>query len=128
MECGSEGNVENYVLYTNVNLRDITSSQTNLLTIVEYPYPDGIMRAMPSSRTFYTSGFSKYVEFYHPNYRYKSKGKKDYRRTLFWAPCLMLNNKGETHIMFFNNSRTTHLNVEAEGQATDGTLLWSKKE
>ena len=128
MECGSEGNVENYVLYTNVNLRDITSSQTNLLTIVEYPYPDGIMRAMPGSRTFYTSGFSKYVEFYHPNYRYKSKGKKDDRRTLFWAPCLMLNNKGETHIMFFNNSRTTHLNVEAEGQATDGTLLWSKKE
>jgi len=29
---------------------------------------------------------------------------------------------------FYNNSRTTHLSVEAEGQATDGTLLWGKTE
>jgi len=52
----------------------------------------------------------------------------EYRRTLYWNPNLKLDENGEATITFYNNSRTTYLSVEAEGQATDGTLLWGKTE
>ncbi|MBO7069651.1 MAG: hypothetical protein J6W52_13410, partial [Bacteroidaceae bacterium] len=123
-EYEGEGSIENYVLYTDANLRDTTRSAP--LTIVEYPYPDGYKRTMPSSRTFIVPGLDQRIEFYHPNYKYMPENEKDHRHTLYWAPCLKLNKKGKTHVIFYNNSRTTHLSVEAEGQATDGTLLWSK--
>ena len=124
---GENEGIEKYVLYADANLRD-TTFQTAPLTIVGYPYPDGLKRAMPASRTFYMSGFAQRVEFYHPNYKYQPENPNDYRRTLYWAPCLKLNKKGQTHITFYNNSRTTHFSIEAEGQASDGTLLWGKTE
>lgn len=37
-----------------------------------------------------------------------------------------LDENGEASITFYNNSRQTTLNIEAEGQAADGTLLWGK--
>ena len=127
-EYEGEGSIENYILYTDANLRESLSSQQAPLTIVEYPYPDGFKRALPDTRTFFTTGYAQRVESYHPNYKYMPKDENDYRRTLYWAPCLKLNKKGEATITFYNNSRTTHLSVEAEGQATDGTLLWGKTE
>lgn len=126
-ENEGEGSIEKYVLYADANLRD-TTFQTSHLTIVEYPYPDGIKRVMPASRTFYMPGFAQRVEFYHPNYKYQPENPNDYRRTLYWAPFLKLNRKGKTRITFYNNSRTTRLSIEAEGQAADGTLLWGKTE
>ena len=65
---------------------------------------------------------------YQNHNKYMPKDENDYRRTLYWAPCLKLNKKGQARITFYNNCRTTHLSVEAEGQATDGTLLWGKTE
>ncbi|MBQ6085754.1 MAG: hypothetical protein IJK94_04585, partial [Bacteroidaceae bacterium] len=55
-----------------------------------------------------------------------AEGQKDYRRTLYWNPNLELDENGEAHVTFYNNSRTTQISVEAEGQASDGTLLWNK--
>jgi hypothetical protein len=124
-ENEGEGSIEKYVLYTDANLRD-TTFQTSPLTIVGYSYPDGLKRAMPASRTFYMTGFAQRIEFYHPNYKYHPENPDDYRRTLYWASCLKLNKKGQAHITFYNNSCTTHLSIEAEGQASDGTLLWNK--
>lgn len=71
-------------------------------------------------------GFSTIAEFYHPDYSRHSlpEGQGDYRRTLYWNPNLQLDENGEATITFYNNSRTTHISVEAEGQASDGTLLW----
>ncbi|MBO4841344.1 MAG: carboxypeptidase-like regulatory domain-containing protein [Bacteroidaceae bacterium] len=127
-EYEGEGSIENYVIYTDANLRDTNQSQSTPLTIVEYPYADGVKRVKPASRTFYMSGFAPYIQFYHPNYKYMPENVKDYRRTLYWSPSLLLNKEGKARVVFYNNSRTTHLNVEAEGQATDGTLLWSNTE
>ena len=50
----------------------------------------------------------------------------DYRRTLYWNPNLKLDEEGRARITLFNNSRTTQIQVEAAGQAADGTLLWNK--
>lgn len=122
------GSIENYVLYTDANLRQPISSQSMPLTIVEYPYRDGYKRKMPVSRSFSMPGFAQRVQFYHPDYNHQLPNRKDYRRTLYWDPCLKLNKKGKAAVTFYNNSRTTHLSIDAEGQAADGTLLWNKRE
>ena len=71
-------------------------------------------------------GYSTSVEFYHPDYsKHKlPEGQKDYRRTLYWNPNLQLDENGEANITFYNNSRQTSLSIDAEGQSSDGTLLW----
>ena len=50
---------------------------------------------------------------------------RDYN-TLYWNPNLPLDENGEAKVTFYNNSRTTHLTVDAQGQASDGTLLWTQ--
>lgn len=72
-------------------------------------------------------GFSVPAEFYHPDYSQQTPPEPtDYRRTLYWNPNLQLDKRGEANVTFYNNSRSTILSIEAEGQATDGTLLWTK--
>lgn len=75
-------------------------------------------------------GFTEPAQFYSPDYSKHRlpEGQKDYRRTLYWNPNLKLDKNGEATVTFYNNSSTTHLSVEAEGQAADGTLLWGKTE
>ncbi len=50
----------------------------------------------------------------------------DYRRTLYWNPNLKLDAEGRARVTLYNNSRTTQIQVEAAGQAADGTLLWNR--
>ncbi len=50
----------------------------------------------------------------------------DYRRTLYWNPNLRLDSEGRARVTLYNNSHTTQIQVEAAGQAADGTLLWNK--
>ena len=73
-------------------------------------------------------GFSYQEDFYHPDYRHNppTEGQKDYRRTLYWNPNLKLDSEGKAHVTLFNNSQTTTISVEAEGQASDGKLLYTK--
>lgn len=93
-----------------------------------YPYYDGSKRVIYRDRRYIFSGFAEPADFYHPDYSQHKlpEGQKDYRRTLYWNPNLQLDEKGEARISFYNNSRTTKIVVEAEGQAADGTLLWYK--
>ena len=99
-------------------------------TLVMYPFPDGSRQLTYRDRRYILDGFAYPAEFYSPDYskQVPPEGQKDYRRTLYWNPDLKLDGKGEATITFYNNSRATHLSVEAEGQATDGTLLWGKTE
>ena len=50
----------------------------------------------------------------------------DYRRTLYWNPNLKLDAEGCARVTLYNNSRMTQIQVEAAGQAADGTLLWNR--
>ena len=67
-------------------------------------------------------------EFYSPDYSCQTPPEvpTDYRRTLYWNPNLKLDEEGRARVTLYNNSRTTQIQVEAAGQATDGTLLWNK--
>ena len=95
--------------------------------VAVYPIYDWGRRPIYRDRRYILPGFASPAEFYSPDYSKQTPPEPtDYRRTLYWNPNLKLDENGEATITFFNNSRTTHLSVEAEGQAADGTLLWGK--
>ena len=95
--------------------------------LVIFPYPDRSRRVVYRDRYFILPGFAYPAEFYSPDYSTQTPPEPtDYRRTLYWNPSLKLDENGEAHITLWNNSRTTHPNVEAAGQTAEGGLLWNK--
>ncbi|MBR4528230.1 MAG: hypothetical protein IKO71_07230 [Bacteroidaceae bacterium] len=124
--------LEKYVIYTDYCPRLEGSKRyqgSNLpeTRIALFPYNDGHRRPIYRDRYFILPGFSYTARFYSPDYSKQTPPEPtDYRRTLYWNPSLKLDENGQARITFYNNSRTTQLSVEAEGQASDGTLLWSK--
>ena len=89
---------------------------------------DNAKRVTYRDRYIVLDGYSTSAEFYSPDYSKHRlpEGQKDYRRTLYWNPNLQLDKDGEASVTFYNNSRQTSLSIEAEGQASDGTLLWNR--
>ena len=79
-----------------------------------------------SDRCIKMQGFAYPAECYSPDYSKQAppENAKDYRRTLYWNPNLMLDKDGKATITLYNNARTTEICVDAAGQAADGTLLW----
>jgi len=98
------------------------------VTIDLHRYLDNAKRSAYRDRFIVLDGYSTSAEFYSPDYSKMKlpEGQKDCRRTLYWNPDLKLDENGEASISFYMGSRQTTLSVEAEGQAPDGTLLWSK--
>ena len=132
-ELNNLSNIDSVYIYTDYAPRrkgDALYHQPNLPEVIVYlkQKDDGTVRATFRDRFVQVQGFSVASEFYHPDYRKHKlpEGQKDYRRTLYWNPNLQLDENGEARVTFYNNSRTTSLSVEAEGQAADGTLLWSR--
>lgn len=92
-------------------------------------YPDQSRRITYRDRRYVLDGFAICEDFYHPDYKRNppAEGQKDYRRTLYWNPDLQLDNHGRATITFYNNSQQTTLTVDAQGQTTDGKLLYNDK-
>ncbi len=85
--------------------------------------PDEMVRTTYRDRYFRLPGFTMPFEFYQPSYAGKSLPEhKDYRRTLYWNPDVLLDESGTATINFYNNGRPTRMGISAEGMATDGTL------
>ncbi len=61
-------------------------------------------------------------DFYHPDYTHFTPPEevKDYRRTLYWNPNAQLDENGQYHARFYNNSKTTRIKVSAAGITSDG--------
>lgn len=93
-----------------------------------HKYPDNSRRVTYRDRRYILHGFAYQEEFYHPDYRRNppTEGQKDYRRTLYWNPDLRLDSDGGAHITLFNNSKTTQVQVDANGITNGGELLYSK--
>ncbi|MBO4612321.1 MAG: hypothetical protein J5671_04025 [Bacteroidaceae bacterium] len=91
-------------------------------------YPNWEQRVNYRDRRYILHGYAYQEDFYNPDYHRNppSEGQKDYRRTLYWNPDLQLNEQGQARIRFFNNSQQTRLQVEAEGIAPGGTLLFNR--
>ena len=124
---------DKYVIYTDYSPRLKGSKRyqgSNLpyTYVVIYPYADGSARIIHQSRYYILPGFAYPAEFYSPDYSKQTPPEpNDYRRTLYWNPDLQLDEKGQAHVTLWNNSRTTHPNVEAAGQTAEGGLLWNKQ-
>ena len=122
------GAIVNYVVYTDASLREsMGATADTTVFIAEYPYRDGNKRWMNVARAFQMQSFDPPAFFYNPDYSRipLPEGGTDYRRTLYWNPALELNESGEAYINFYNNS-CKNLSVEAQGQAPDGTFLWTQ--
>lgn len=130
------GAIENYVVYTDANLREPPRgasprgepAKESIVTIAQYPYRDGFLHHVSTPRSIRVPGFAVADKFYNPDYSrfIMPEGYIDHRRTLYWNPSLSLDKDGKARIVFCNNGSPGSLSIEAEGQAPDGTLLWSK--
>ena len=69
-------------------------------------------------------GYSRFKEFYHPNYEKVSDNfEKDIRTTLYWNPYIITNKKNPRFkITFYNNDISKKLQVVLEGVNGDGKM------
>lgn len=66
-------------------------------------------------RTTHIDGYSEVIDYYHPQYnREIIPGEVDYRRTLYWNPCVELNEEGKVDIMFYNNGTCKRPTISIE--------------
>lgn len=88
--------------------------------------PNDGVRPSYRDRRYAAKGFSLCTEFYSPDYSKKPlPDAKDYRRTLYWTPKVIFDDKGEAVIHLYNNSKKTVIAVEAEGITPDGKpVIW----
>ena len=63
-------------------------------------------------------GYTESKQFYSPDYSHeKPQGeKKDYRRTLLWAPTAKSDSSGSVRVELFNNSSTKYVNIDVQGR------------
>ena len=94
--------------------------------LAKFPHPNEDHRVIYRDRRYILPGFAYPAECYSPDYSKQTPpdSVKDYRRTLYWNPNVMLDQDGKATITLYNNARTTHISVDAAGLAADGTLLW----
>ena len=123
--------IDKIYLYTDYSPRRegderFESSNQPSVEVSLHRYPDWSRRVTYRDRRYILHGFAYQEDFYHPDYsKQRPTQPTDYRRTLYWNPELKLDDKGHATIHFWNNSRHTTLEVEAQGQASDGTLLYN---
>lgn len=75
-------------------------------------------------RQTYFEGYSSAHEFYSPDYsQIPLPENGDYRRTLYWNPELKTDHRGRASVSFYNNARTKHLHIRAEGFTRNGEFI-----
>ena len=91
--------------------------------------PDDGRRLAYRERRYIMTGYNVCEDFYMPNYEKKPLPEfRDYRRTIYWNPCLKTNELGIAEIKFYNNCRENQLSLSIEGIMPDGTILSGKSE
>lgn len=112
--------------YTDFDLRNCDrylemSSQTADVTLDFETIPDDGTRYTMRDRSLVLPGIAEPDECYHPDYsNHRLPKQKDYRRTLYWNPCLRVGATSKAYASFYNNSRKTHVQVSAMGIGTLG--------
>lgn len=91
--------------------------------VVEIELPDKIERKQQDKNMRQTTfaGYTVPVEFYAPTYpNGPVQGDKDYRRTIYWNPCVTTDAEGKALVSFYNNGYSRSLTVSAEGMTENG--------
>ena len=66
-------------------------------------------------------GYDTPQEFYSPDYSAMPL-EKDYRRTLFWDPAILPDEKGKAKIKFYNNNNRSNFKIDAQTVTSTGAL------
>ena len=125
-------NLDSVYLYTDYEPRLEGDSrywgEENLRVAILFKlFKDGSVRRTYRDRFLHLQGYAIPAEFYSPDYSTRPLPETvDYRRTLYWNPNLCLDSNGEAHITLYNSCRNSIIEVDAQGQASDGTLLWGE--
>lgn len=90
------------------------------------PVPNDGTRTVRRDRRMVFDGFAYPEEFYSPDYSNAVPDQPtDYRRTLYWNPNAHPSKDGKLTIPFYNNARSTRMQVSVCGVGNDG-LYYNK--
>lgn len=86
-------------------------------------FPDGKIPtdAGKGVRKTWLEGYSQVKEFYSPDYSILPQ-EPDYRRTLYWNPSVVPDEKGKARIRFYNNSSCHKFSISAETVTPEGII------
>lgn len=90
------------------------------------PVPNDGTRTVRRDRRMVFDGFAYPEEFYSPDYSNAVPDQPtDYRRTLYWNPNAHPDKDGKLTIPFYNNARSTRMQISVCGVGNDG-LYYNK--
>ena len=72
------------------------------------------------------NGYYTARTFYSPNYTANNTKNKDLRTTIFWAPSLKTNDKGEVSVSLFNGDNKGEMIIKADGITQTGVAVAAK--
>ncbi|WP_316765714.1 hypothetical protein [Pedobacter frigiditerrae] len=72
------------------------------------------------------NGYYTARSFYSPSYVSNEAIVKDLRTTVFWAPLLKTNERGEVSVSFYNSDNKGNVNVRADGITEQGAAVATK--
>ena len=91
-------------------------------TIFLYTYPRYSTESQKGRRNTHFQGFNKPTKFEMEDYSVVPP-MDDFRRTLFWAPSVVADEKGEATVEFYNNSTCKDMYISVEGITDDGRFV-----
>ena len=94
-------------------------------TVEMVPIPDDGRQVVFRDRHIVFQGFNEPEAFYQPDYsrRRPEDRPADYRRTLYWNPNAVTDERGRFVATFYNNGKETRIRMSAAGVTSDGRLL-----
>ncbi|WP_231425155.1 MG2 domain-containing protein [Pedobacter sp. Leaf250] len=72
------------------------------------------------------TGYYTARDFYSPNYSNPASKNKDLRTTIFWAPKLETDTKGEANVVFYNGDNKGMIIIKADGITEKGSAVAAK--
>lgn len=108
---------------TSLNKYVLTSGLEGLNAVVFYVYqhPTFGFKQKGLRRTHF-EGFNVPTAFEMDDYSVIPP-TEDFRRTLYWAPNILTDNRGRATVEFYNNSSCTSMYISAEGMTEEGQIL-----
>lgn len=97
----------------------IAVSDQQIITPKKHPF-----ESQNNKRITYFEGYSHTCKFYERDYSECAlPDRNDYRRTLYWNPDIWTDMQGRSSVTFYNNARTKHIHVRAEGFTRNGEFI-----
>lgn len=82
-------------------------------------------RGTKGLRSTHFQGYNEPSVFHQEDYSYLPP-MEDFRRTIFWAPNVHTDEKGNATVEFYNNSSCHEMHISCEGMTKDGRMLFNE--